>query len=361
MTLFNRVFFFRRPDDDTGGGSQPSTIDKAIDRGELSDGGSQDTGGEATQTTQTGTQGTQGQQGQSNQQGTGRSSVPNTGTRQGQGQQGQRTQGGGASDLRLPDGTVIPGGPARRFYEDLQRTRNELQQTSGQVQQYTQRISQLEGELNGFRQSSQVLQQLGLTPQEATVGYNFVSEFKKDAVGTVKKLLEHVRSQGHNVEGLGTTVDMGAIQRLIQQQLLPITQHYQQNAQEAQLEQQIAQQVGQFYTRYSDARIHEPMIAEMLNRDPNLSLDAAYYQLRLWVNTNGLDWTQPLAPQIQARSNGQGQQGQQTTTHQTIPNGRGGASQFNGRTVDGQSRSASADTSWDDIVAETLREHGMRT
>lgn len=362
MFLFNKYGrFFYAPDDGTGngggtsGGGEQSALDKTIDRGEIGGEGESSTSGEGEGTTQEGQQTQQGQQGQ---QGTGRGATPNQGAKPGQTQ--ARQQAAGAGDLKLQDGTVIRAGAERRMYERMQQTVQQHHSLTQQHQQATQKVAQLEGELQGFRQANQAMQQLGITPQEAAIGYNFVAEFKKDAVGTVKKLLEHVRSQGHNVEGIGQTVDMGAIQRMIQQQLQPITSHHQTLQQQQVAEQQAAQEYNNFVTRYPDARLHEGMLAEMLNRDTNLSLDAAYFQLQLWATRNGLDWTQPLPAQIQARQNGQGNGQQQTRQQTTLPNGRGGAAQFNGNAVGSKPKSASADASWDDIISETFQEVGFR-
>ena len=50
-----------------------------------------------------------------------------------------------------------------------------------------------------------------------------------------------------------------------------------------------------FYNRYPDAKIHANELAYLYKKNPNLSLDAVYYQLRNHYLERGYDFNTPLA------------------------------------------------------------------
>lgn len=326
----------------------PSQTDAAQTSQESGEGGDQTAEGQQSSSGSTGTD-QQGQQGQEKQQ------------------EQQRTAG--PQDLTLNDGTVIRGGPERRLYEKSQKLENEKQQLNNQLQQLNERVQQAEGQVKAYEQAFSGAKELGVGPQEANIGHRLIASYKKDPVGTVNYLLTELKAAGYDTSQIGGAgVDTNAINRAIERQLAPITERYRAEEQKSQQEQQIDQEVNNFFNRYPDATPHENEIAQLVEHNPNMSLDAAYYALREYFARNGLNWSAPLSQQGVQQQGGQAPQGQQPQQQsqpmsQSIPNGRGAPSQA-GTPVHEQydpSRANPESQDWDDIIRGAMRGAGINT
>ena len=97
----------------------------------------------------------------------------------------------------------------------------------------------------------------------------------------------------------------------------------------------------------------------MLNAQPGLPLQSAYTKIIRWAHENGLDWTQPLKPQIAARRQQPTQQqlpsnrstrpmpGRGVNPNSATPVGNGAVQQYN------------ENASWADIIRQSMQEHGV--
>lgn len=244
---------------------------------------------------------------------------------------------------------IAKAGKERRLWERVQRYEHfEVPQMRQQIEQLTQAAGQREV-LNN------VPQQLGLTDEETLQGMKLIASYKKDPVSTINYILTEARAAGHNLQGVGQgQVDLAAINQLLDQRLKPLIDDREAEQRQIQANDQATQQYNDFITRFPDARTHEEVLAKLLAGDPKLSAEAAYYQLKLWVQEKGLNWNQPLQAQVEAMT----QQG--TNTQSVVPplgGGRGG----NAPVTDTKQAAAVADADADtaDIVREAMREAGM--
>lgn len=250
---------------------------------------------------------------------------------------------------------LAKSGAERRLFEKSQILAyqgRQMQQRVDELTKLNEQLKQSSGSGQGF---GQLTQQFGITPQEATMGMQLVSSFKRDPVGTVKYILTEMQAMGHNIEGLGgPEVNMGAIARMIDQRLAPITE----DRRNAQREQQIEQEARRSYESFVNnpefvhARVHEDVLARLLGQDPRLSPDAAYYKLQSWALQNGLDFTRPLKDQVTSRM--QAQSRPAAPEPAPMPRGVGSA-----QGVTTESPYADPNASYSDIIRQAMREAGL--
>ena len=243
---------------------------------------------------------------------------------------------------------VASAGKERRLWERVQRYEHyEVPQLRQQLNDMTHKHAQVEV-LN------KVPQQLGLNNEEALQGLRLIASYKKDPNATIQYILTEARTAGHNVnaENQGQ-MDLAAVSRMLDQRLGPMLQDRADQQRTSEADAEATRQYQDFTTRFPDAVLHEDVIAGVLKRNPTMSPDAAYYQLRLWAQEHGLNWNQPLQAQVQAAQQG-------GNTQQPIPplgGGRGGNAPVTDTARAASVAGADADTG--DIVKEAMREAGM--
>lgn len=227
------------------------------------------------------------------------SGKPNSGKQQGKEKEGQNPPG--PKDLTLQDGTVIKGGAERRYYEAAQIAKGRLGEATKQIQALTTEVNELRTKTATFETSMKAIS--SLPPEQVTAATRLYADLSRDMPGTLTKLLAEAKAMGHNIEGIGGAVDTAAIARMLEAQAnnrQPENQGPQLT--EAQIAQQAEQEVGEFFARYPDAVLHEDVIAKILTAHPDVPITEIYFKLREDVARKGLDWYQPLAPQVQALS-----------------------------------------------------------
>ncbi len=256
--------------------------------------------------------------------------------------------------------TVAKGGVERHVYEEGQRHARENNTLKQQVQQLT-------GFVQSVNQVTQEAARLNVKPEDQMVAMRVMSDFMRDPVKTLEYLVAEVKAKGYPIpfleQGVSPGMDMTAIARMIDTKMQPFTQQHQQTIEQQQTRQRAERELNSFLEDNQEAQSNLDVLGEMLQAQPSLSLSTAYTKMIRWSHENGLDWTQPLKPQIAALQ----QQSQQPTHQQPTQQdttrpmpGRGAAlgnaTQLNGN--QGQQFNESA--SWSDIIGSAMREHGVR-
>jgi hypothetical protein len=190
-----------------------------------------------------------------------------------------------------------------------------------------------------------------------------MSDFLRDPVRTLTSLIEEVKSKGYELpfltQGVTPGMDLNAISRMIDAKMAPITQARQtQQDQEARLARANAD-IDRFLNQYPDANANLDILAQMMQSQQNLSLHDAYVRMMQWSYDNGIDFRQPLRPQVDAL-NQQHQQRQQQNGQQPtrpLPGGRSA----NGSPIPvGDARAFNENTAWSDIIRHSMHESGMQ-
>jgi cell division septum initiation protein DivIVA len=253
---------------------------------------------------------------------------------------------------------VAQGGIERRVFEEGQRHARENNALK-------QRVQGLE---NAVRSSNQVIQEaarLNIAPQDQMIAMRVMADFMRDPVRTLEGLVAEVKSKGYQIpflqQGVSPGMDVDAIGRLIDNRLAPITQQRQQEEQLQQFRQQATRDLDAFTTENPESHANLDVLAEMLQHQPSLPLGTAYTKMIRWAHENGLDWTQPLKPQIAALRQQQATPQPQQPQPRPLPGRRSassaGAQRANGAASGGQ---FNENASWADIIRSAMAEHGTQ-
>jgi len=266
---------------------------------------------------------------------------------------------------------VARAGSERRMYEKMSNATRQAAAMQQQLGTATQLGQRLQNEIEGMRQVQGLTKELRMSTEEAVVGLKLVDMFKKSPEDFFKYVLRQMTEAGHDVskmlpEAGASAIDPAGIKSLvektIQTALGPMAQTQQQTANDTRIMAEATQEYNDFIARYPDVGPHEDAISRMIQAEPQLTLDAAYYKLQAFVAHNRLDWSLPLVPQIEAartrqsgqqpqRQIGKGNGGQQP---RPMPNGRSG-----NPPVVQQEKRFTPDSSWDDIINHSMKEAGV--
>jgi hypothetical protein len=256
--------------------------------------------------------------------------------------------------------TVAKGGVERHVYEEGQRHFRENSTLKQQVQQ-------LQGFVQSVNQVTQEAARLNVKPEDQMVAMRVMSDFMRDPVKTLEYLVAEVKAKGYPIpfleQGVSPGMDMTAIARMIDTKMQPFTQQHQQTIEQQQTRQRAERELNSFLEDNQEAQSNLDVLGEMLQAQPSLSLSSAYTKMIRWSHENGLDWTQPLKPQIAALQ----QQSQQPTHQQptqqdtTRPMPGRGAVRGNATPLNGsQGQQFNESASWSDIIGSAMRESGVR-
>lgn len=267
----------------------------------------------------------------------------------GTGGEPQQQQNRGPQDLVDREGNVIArGGKERRFYEQLQTSKQQSAALNQQVQQ-------LQGQLEAINGAGTLGTQYDLSPEELTTGAQLVKSFKDDPVNTVKYLLTQAQAAGHNIEDIGASgVDMSAIQQMITEAISPLASEQQQRVEAEQNRQEAVEVYQGFMAKFPDATVHEDSLARLLESDQSLTPEAAYFKLKSFFLERNLDWNTPL--EAHAQQEQQRQQAPEVNTQQSLPSGGNVPVQNVTDTAD----IADVGTSYDDIIRQSMRDANIQ-
>lgn len=248
---------------------------------------------------------------------------------------------------------VAKGGIERRVYENGKRAEREAHGLK-------QQVTQLQARLQGVDAAGGLGKQLGLAPEVQAMALQTMANFMKDPVNTLEYLIAEVKAKGYNIpslSGQGGT-DMAALQRMLDERLAPLRQQSDREQHMARAQAKAQEDLDNFLGEMPDARANLDVMAEMLKSDSSLSLHSAYARFLLWCSGNSLDPTQHVGMQLQARQQAQQPQpGQQPRTQRPLPNGR----QMSGNgTVPANSRPIDHDTSWENIIRDSMVDAGYQ-
>ena len=255
---------------------------------------------------------------------------------------------------------VAQGGIERRVFEEGQRHARENTQLKTQLQQATQALS-------GINQVTQEAVRLNVAPADQVTAIRVMADFMRDPVRTLQLLVEEVKAKGYQIpfltEGVSPGMDLNAISRMIDGKLQPITQQHQQTLQQQRIREQSTQELNNFLSENDEANANLDVLSEMLQAQPSLSLHGAYTRMIRWAHEQGLDWTQPLRPQIAARNNGGQQPTHQQPTQQPSRPLPGRSARGNGAQPVQQEQGGTQfneNASWADIIRSAMQENNVR-
>ena len=249
-------------------------------------------------------------------------------------------------DLVDAQGNVIAtGGKERRFYETAQR---EKQRAEG----LTREVETLQAQLEAINNAGSVGSQYDLSPEEVTTGAQIIAAYKNNPVETIEYMLTQAQASGHNVDAIGQNgnMNLNAVKQMVDSAIQPlVAEQYEREEIEAANDR--AQEIyDNFNSQYPDSAVHEDSLARLLEQEPSLSPEAAYFKLRSYYMERNLDWTKSLE-QLQSE---QSSQQASANTQQAVPDGN----VIPNRVTD-TAQVADANTSTDDIIRQAMSDAGI--
>lgn len=237
---------------------------------------------------------------------------------------------------------------ANRAHQQVERLRarmTDMDQTIADQQRQLQENKVL----NGVAANS------GLSNDDIAFAMDLGARIKRGgpaAISAAKEVVALIAAQGYNVTDIlgkevGDSVDM----RAIQQMLKPFQQQVQQTEQTNEQKRVAETKYRQFVADNEFADVHGNEIVFLSKRD-GISIQAAYNQLFLFATRNGLDFSQPLGPQIEAKRAELAQQQQQQRQQpngRPMPNRAATSREFNGAS-NAQPQYADPDDDWGSII-----------
>jgi len=249
-------------------------------------------------------------------------------------------------DLVDAQGNVIAtGGKERRFYETAQR---EKQRAEG----LTRDVETLQAQLEAINNAGSVGSQYDLSPEEVTTGAQIIAAYKNNPVETIEYMLTQAQASGHNVDAIGQNgnMNLNAVKQMVDSAIQPlVAEQYEREENEA-ADIRAQEIYDNFNSQYPDSAVHEDSLARLLDQEPNLSPEAAYFKLRSYYMERNLDWTKSLE-QLQSE---QSSQQASVNTQQAVPDGN----VIPNRVTD-TAQVADANTSTDDIIRQAMSDAGI--
>ena len=232
----------------------------------------------------------------------------------------------------------------------------------------TNEAEKYRGLFEAAEKSNIVAANLKLSPDEYSVGARIIAAYKSDPKKAIAFLISEAQNSGVDmsdlgVSGGGISVDTirTTVKDIIAESLKPfefITADRQQQEQDREATLEATHATNDFLATYPDAEIHGDSIAKIMNSKPGeIDIEKAYWILSAHAAKNGLDWTKPLAPQIQAKLGQTPNNTQPANTGRRLPelNGR----PHNDSVIERTPRVMGGMSSSSDIVKEAMREAGM--
>jgi hypothetical protein len=253
------------------------------------------------------------------------------------------------------DGTVIAkAGSERRLYEKtvrIQSQMNEVSQERDRYKSYVQSAGNLANEI----------QKHGFTPNELKEYMDTAVLYKSNPLEAVKRMVANVAALGYNVSeivggSVGDAIELKAVSRMLDERLAPLTKERQQQEQATKVQEQFNSWLNDFVSKHEYADVHLNAMDRLVGDNPGLTAERAYFEMKTFAAKHGLDFSQPLQPQILAKqaASAQRQPAQQPRAQSRTPSAPRSSAPSSNRQVS-EPDMAPSNASWDDIIRGTMR------
>lgn len=251
-------------------------------------------------------------------------------------------------DLVDANGNIIAkAGAERRFYEENVKLKRERDNFNQKVlpalrQNYDAMVSKVQAYENTFAS----MRMGDLSNDDIQLGLELIRQWKKSPKDTMNFLLTQAKRSGIDIDTGSNTVNMEAINQMLDDKLKPFYQEREAIEENKRIEQESRQVYDNFINKYPDAKIHSNELAYLIRKNPNESLDSIYYQLKMHYMQNGFDFNTPLAEILK-----QQKQKQNNASFNT----RGVNQNINTATI--SKPIASVNATYDQIIKEVMKQN----
>lgn len=250
-------------------------------------------------------------------------------------------------------------GSERRMFERLTTTREALQHKDAYIQTLEQRVKSFESAPAKKSAVDQAIEQLQFKEPEVLNSLRFTNLWKSNPLNAVAHVLAEARKLGYNdqqinaaIQSYNPATDPAMIQSMVQDAVRPVVERLDANNQpKPSQDDDLRSEITMVFAKYPGTHVHQADLAVMLRNNPSLSLEAAARGLMAYAEKHGLDYSQPLRPQIEARN----QPSQQPRNNEPPMPGRGPTEVTGSLRSSNSSPFAEPDVSYKDIVSDVLR------
>lgn len=272
-----------------------------------------------------------------------------------------------------------PQSPEENREQFARRANAQVQRLQTVNRDLTTRNEELARQVADRSYLSGIPAKFGLSNDDVAQGLELVASFKSSPLNAAKAVLQLALAQGvdlNEIVGDGPEIGTKAIKQLLDQRLAPMEQERQEAERVRQLQDQGRRETEQFLSDYPEAVHHQDVIADQMkaiiedyrsrgrNIDAYLAGEMAFNRVKQFAEQHGLDFNQPLGPQVRARTQQGPTGGRQTpggrtvpreqTPRRPMPNGSNGG----GDVISRKSTSANPDDSFSSIVRDSMKEAG---
>jgi len=174
-----------------------------------------------------------------------------------------------------------------------------------------------------FNQLGEMVRRSNLTPQLVQEALELRARAEQDPINTVRDIVSRVLASGVTMDQIFgndavPNINANLIKNELDKRLGPLQRREEQAARSERINQRAAEQLDDFLFNHEHANVHGVEISQLVDAQ-QLSPERAYFELRSWAERRGMDFSQPLRPQVlaamqQARGGGGRQQPQRRTT-----------------------------------------------
>lgn len=251
------------------------------------------------------------------------------------------------------DGKVLAAaGQGARLWQEASRATAQVNNLTRQNEQLMQERKDNVQLLDNARQMAEMPRQMGLNNDEFKEGITLLGNWRKNPVEVAKEVVARTMALGYNATDIlgtqaGDALEMRAVTQLVNQSTAPMREQQEQAARQAEAERNGNAAYNTFITKFPDAEVHQEAIANLMGK--GRPAETAYYEVKTFALENGLDFTQPLGPQIAAK-----QGGQSPTENQPKPMVNGGGRVNQNVNPQQNNALANADDDWSTILHDVM-------
>lgn len=259
------------------------------------------------------------------------------------------------------DGRVMAAkGEPARHWSNLSKQAAQATTAERRAEALDRQIQSQKGLIEAAKELNDLPNRMGISREDYNTGVQLIAQWNRDPLTVARDIVQRTLARGFNASDIlgknaGDALEMGAIRRLIDEAVGPQRQREQVEQLTQRQRVQAQEAYDGFMSKYPDSAPHADAIAALMNNQ-KLSAAEAYHEVRYFAAQNGLDFSQPLGPQVAARQARAQQpvdaapQGRTYRAPMVAGNGSGNRNNLNSDT-----QYASADSTWGDIINSVMR------
>lgn len=257
------------------------------------------------------------------------------------------------------DGRVMAAkGEPARHWSNLSRQAAQATAFQKQADTLNRQIEQNKPLIEAAKELADLPNRLGVSREDYNLGVQLIAQWNQDPLTMCREMVAKTMARGFNATDIigkeaGNAIEMSALRQLINEATAGQRQREEMDRTVAQNRGVAQQRYDAFMGRYPDAGPHADAIADLM-ASRKISAEEAYHEIRFFSLQHGLDFSQPLGPQVAARQQNNAPPAPQPngrTQRAPMVNGGGGGSRDH---LTNNTVYADANSSWSEILNSVI-------